>query len=160
MKKKLYAVILAVALLASGCSPMNVYDNEERIADNSNSYNKIRYKQSTKDDTTTITCGKMEGMDTVWKYQAEEDMTLQMYCTLEVTSGKAKLVLIQPDDTIITLAEKESTAEEEINTEENDDTTSTAESMSTLELKKGSNRMKIVCEKDTSFSLSFTVSKD
>lgn len=159
MKKKLYAVILAVALLASGCSPMNVYNNEERIADNSNSYNKIRYKQSTKDDTTTITCGKMEGMDTVWKYQAEEDTTLQMCCTLEVTSGKAKLVLIQPDDTIITLAEK-SPQEEEMSAEENDDTTSTAESMSTLELKKGSNRMKIVCEKDTSFSLSFTVSKD
>ena len=173
MKKKLHFIIL-VGVIVYGAifiaimlytifTPSTVYDNQELIAKNQSSANKMNYKLSRHDGTTTITCGKMQGMDIIWEYEADEDAVCQMYYNLKVTSGKAKLVLIQPDKTVITLAEQDSTANENsqtaesITTDNTDETTSTEGPMVELDLKKGKNRIKIVCGKGTSFSLSFTI---
>ncbi len=147
----LYAVIFAVVMFIVIFQPYTVYENPDLIAGRlDGSSSKINYRASTQDGITTINCKKMTGMDTIWKYQADKDMTLQMHYNLKVTAGKAKLVLITPDDTIVTLTEQETTA---YSNTETLDTESTAE----LTLKKGTNRLKIVCEKGTAFSLSFHI---
>lgn len=182
----LYAAIFAVVKLITIFQPYTIYNNLDLIAGNSDgSANKTNYRISTQDGITTVSCKKMTGMDTIWKYQANEDMTLQMHYNLNVTSGRAKLVLITPDNAIITLAEQDSTTEqnnsvyqnstsepgsstfhenaaEQDNSAFQDNTGQesgiAAESTAELNLKKGKNRIRIVCEKGTAFSLSFSIS--
>ncbi len=161
----LYTVIFAVTLLITMYLPSSIYENPNLIIRSFNSANKINYRKNTQDGITTINCGKMTGMDTIWKYMVDEDMTLHMYYNFEVTSGRAKLVLITPDDAIITLAEQDSAECKEESEKEssivNDSgtETSTTGSMTELNLEKGENRIKIVCEKGASFSLSFKISE-
>lgn len=160
----LYAALFIVIMLETSLLPSKVYDNQELLSKKLNSFNKMNYRKSTHDGITTVTCGKMQGMEIIWEYKADEDTTRQLNYSLDVTSGKAKLVLIQPDGTVTTLAESDSTAHESSPTSESgtadnpDETTATAESITELDLKKGKNRIKIVCGKGTSFSLSFAVS--
>ena len=160
----MYAVIFTVIMLQTMHLPSAVYENPDLITRSLNSANKINYRMNTQDGITTINCRKMTGMDTIWKYEADEDLTLQMYYDLKVTSGKAKLVLITPDDTIITLAEQDSAEckdeqKKESGTMEDSGTSALAiESMTELNLEKGNNRIKIICEKGTAFSLSFKIS--
>lgn len=162
MKRAMCAIALSIVLLAMGCGALydDIYDDDQKIASDANSYNKVRYKQVSINDDTTITCEKMGGMDTIWEYDADADVDLQMHHTFEVTQGRAKLVLIRPDDTICVLAEQEGPSGESspVGGTEGDDPAE--ESVSILELGQGTNRIKIVCEKDTSFSLSFTIPKE
>ena len=160
----LYAAIFAVVMFIVIFQPYTVYENPDLIAGRlDGSSSKINYRASTQDGITTINCKKMTGMDTIWKYQADKDMTLQMHYNLKVTAGKAKLVLITPDDTIVTLTEQDSSTSQEY-AEQGQETTansnteaSDTESTAELTLKKGTNRIKIVCEKGTAFSLSFHI---
>lgn len=149
----LYVVIFAVILLVTLILPSQVYDNEQLLVKELNTANKKNYKQNKQNGMTTITCEKMTGMDTIWKYNSLEDMTMQINYSLQVTSGQAKIILIQPDDTIITLVEQESAP---MGNQQTD--TSTIEQTCKLDLKKGRNKMKIVCEKGTAFSFSFQIS--
>lgn len=156
----LYAAIFAVVMFITVFQPYTVYNNSDLIAGKSDgSANKINYKVSTHDGITTVTCKKMTGMDTIWKYHADEDRTLQMHYDLNVTNGKAKLVLITPDDTITPLAEQDSAGQAPETTVSSDTETPSAESTTELNLKKGVNRIRIVCEKGTAFSLSFYISE-
>lgn len=148
-----YIVIFLIIMLGTLSLPSYVYENEKLIANDLNSFNKINYRGYVKDGITTVTCEKMTGMEIVWNYNAPEDVTMQMNYTLQVTRGKAKLVLIQPGKTTVTLVEQSSDADKDAVS----DTTSATEQQCTLDLKKGKNKIKIVCGKGTSFSLSFDV---
>ena len=154
----LYAVIFAVVLLETMYLPSSVYENPNLIIQDFNSANKINYRKSTQDGITTINCSKMTGMDTIWTYNTDEDATLQMYYTFQVTKGRAKLILINPDDTTITLVEQGGdTSGQTVGTNDDSDMTAAEEHMIVLDLKKGESRIKIVCEKGTAFSLSFKI---
>lgn len=145
----LYAAIFGTIMLITIFLPSAVYDNQKLLIGGDRA-NKINYKLSIHDGITTVNCDKMTGADTLWKQKADCDMKLQMDYMFQVTKGKAKLILVNPDDTVITLAECDS-----------DDTTDAAvlaeESTAVLDLKKGENRVKIVCEKGAAFSLSFKI---
>lgn len=148
----IYGIMLSIVLSL----PSQVYNNEQLLVRELNIVNKKNYrqdKQNKQDEIITITCEKMTGMDTIWKYNALEDITMQMNYSLWVASGKAKLILIQPDNTLITLTEQEST----MDNQQMD--TSTMEQECELNFKKGRNKIKIVCEKGTAFSLSFQISE-
>lgn len=149
----LYAAIFATVMLITIFQPAAVYNDQKLLAGN-DSANKMNYRLSTHDGTISVKCDKMTGADTIWKYKADSDMKLNMYYTFQVTNGKSKLILINPDDTIVTL-------EEQIAGTTNDSApaASVVESMAALDLKKGVNRIKIVCEKGASFSLSFNLSE-
>lgn len=160
----LYIAVFAAVIFITSFQPYTVYDNSDLIAGKlDGSADKTHYRVSTQGGITTINCKKMTGMETIWKYQADEDGTLQMHYNLNVINGKAKLVLIAPDDTIVTLTEQDSSAFQEYAVQESETaaysntelpvTDSTAE----LTLKKGTNRIRIVCEKGTTFSLSFRI---
>lgn len=145
-----YIVIFAAVLSVTFVLPSQVYNNEQLLAKELNTASKKNYKKNKQDEMITITCEKMTGMDTLWKYNTLEDITIQMNYSLQVTSGKAKLILVQPDNTLITLAEESAMDNQQINT---------MEQKCELDLKKGKNRIKIVCEKGTAFLLSFQISK-
>ena len=146
---KILAASLVLSALLSGCSPgamADVYDDDERIAGESNSYTIVRSKQFTENGQHwTASVGKMEGMDTIWTYEAEEATDVDITYTLSVSSGKLKLVWITPDGTLSIIAECDSAMEEP--------------AQSTLHLENGTHRIKLVASEDTGFDADITLSK-
>ena len=144
---KLLGAVLVIVCVAAGCgfNPMlAVYDNNAKIASNTNTYNLSNYEQVQSDLHFTASVGKMEGMDTIWVLDAEEDMTVDITYQLSVFSGKMKLVLIDPEKEVSVIVECDSEMEETV--------------QGTLDVKKGNNRIKIVAAENTQFDIDMTLS--
>ena len=138
---------MAVVCLITGCgrNPMlAVYDNDAKIASNTNTYSLINYEQVQSDLHFTASVEKMEGMDTIWVFDAEEDTAVDITYKLNVSSGKMKLVLINPEKEVSVIAECDSGMEDFVS--------------DTLDIKKGNNRIKIVAGENTQFDIDFTIS--
>ena len=143
--KKILIILMVSVFMLSGCSSEMInaisegansaYEDDERIAGTSNSYNKSFSLQQSKNGHLTGTVKNMQGMDTIWKYKAKEDMELQMDYLLNNKAGQVKLVLILPDDSLVTLVEvnEDSEKQEEMLSE-------------TVTLLKGMNRIKLVAK--------------
>ena len=144
---KLLGAVLVMVCVAAGCgfNPMlAVYDDNAKIAGDTNTYNLSNYEQVQSDLHFTASVGKMEGMDTIWVLDAEEDMTVDITYQLSVFSGKMKLVLIDPEKAVSVIVECDSEMEETV--------------QSTLDVKKGNNRIKIVAAENTQFDIDMTLS--
>lgn len=143
--KNLFAAGLIVVCLMTGCAnPMAaIYDNDIKIASNINSYNRNNYKQTTEDGHFTASVEKMEGMDTIWVFDAEEDKVLDITYTINVSAGKMKLVLINPKGDVSIIAECDTEMSEPIH--------------STLNVESGNNRIKIVAGENTKFDIEFSI---
>ena len=144
---KLLGAVLVMVCVAAGCgfNPMlAVYDDNAKIAGDTNTYNLSNYEQVQSDLHSTASVGKMEGMDTIWVLDAEEDMTVDIKYQLSVFSGKMKLVLIDPEKEVSVIVECDSEMEETV--------------QSTLDVKKGNNRIKIVAAENTQFDIDMTLS--
>ena len=143
--KKLFTVGLIAVCLMTGCAnPMvAIYDNDIKIAGGTNSYNLNNYEQSVEDGYFTASVEKMEGMDTIWVFDAEEDTSLDIAYTLNVSSGKLKLVLINPTGDVSIIAEC--------------DTEMTDPVQSALNVESGNNRIKIVAGENTKFDIEITI---
>ena len=144
---KWIGVLLIVACFIAGCgiNPMlAVYDDDVKIASDSNTYNLINYEQVQDDLHFTASVEKMEGMDTVWVFDAEEDTTVDITYLLNVSSGKMKLVLINPDKEVSVIVECDAEMAEPV--------------QDILEIKKGNNRIKIVASENTQFNIDMTLS--
>lgn len=145
--RKWIGVLLITACLIAGCgmNPMlAVYDDNVKIASDSNTYNLINYEQVQEDLHFTASVEKMEGMDTVWVFDAEEDTIVDITYLLNVSSGKMKLVLINPEKEVSIIVECDSEMAEPV--------------QDTLEIKKGNNRIKIVASENTQFDMDMTLS--
>ena len=110
MKNRMRSCLAALAagIMITGCAfTMNpgkrFYDNEKGIAGQTNSYNLTN-------NTVSGSAEKMEGMDTIWNYTSPDDTEVTLSWKLSVSSGKAKLVLIDPDGNLSTLVECEASA--------------------------------------------------
>ena len=139
--------ILFIFLLLTGCSSnymSSLYNNEKEIASDNNSYNLINPEQ-TIDSQTFSGNAEFEGMDTIWTYEAADDMDIDMTYLLKLESGKVKLVLISPDDTTTTLIE----------TTEKSHLKDYA--TSTLHIKKGNNRIKLVAGENTKLDFDISI---
>lgn len=141
MNRKKYIIVIAiVSMFLIGCSKnymTSIYDNNEKISSDTNSFNLDIKEQSIEDQQFKGQIKKIEGMDTVWSYESEEDKLLDITYLINVTSGKLKLVLISPDNSVTNIIEQ---------TEKSDMTNSATNN---LDIKKGLNRIKIVGDKDT-----------
>ena len=121
-----------------------MYVKQEKTLPDFNSYNLTNYTGSQEGNTVFGSAEKMEGMDTIWKYEASEDTEVTFTWKLNVSSGKAKFVLIDPDGNLSTLVEcKAESGGEQDGTE-------------TFEMKKGENRVKLVGAEKTSLEYEFT----
>ncbi len=154
MKNRMRSCLAALAAgtLITGCAfTMNpgerFYDNEKGIAGQTNSYNLTNYSGSQDENTVSGSAEKMEGMDTIWNYTSPDNTEVNLSWKLSVSSGKAKLVLIDPDGNLSTLVECEASAGGEQN------------GSGTFEIKKGENRVKLVGAEETSLEFEFTADK-
>lgn len=71
-------------------------------------------------------------MDTIWTYESEDDIEIEMTYLLKLKKGKAKLVLISPDGTLTNTIEV------------NKDSVLEDYAVNKLSIKKGINRIKLV----------------
>lgn len=132
----------------SGCNlnPMIViYDNEAEIASDSNTFNLVNSEQSIENQSYKGSIEKFEGMDTIWTYDAEEDGIVELTYLASVYSGKVKLVLIAPDDSVTTIIEITSATEmADVQTY-------------MLNIKEGNNRIKVVGGENTKLDIELSI---
>lgn len=143
MKK--WIIFLMCALILTGCGMNSLYSNESKISSDTNSFN-LNEEQQRVDNQEYIGQLEFEGMDTIWTYDAKEDINVEISYKLSVTEGKAKLVLVHPEGRLETITEnKENKIQEQ---EEN----------ITLALERGSYRIKLVGANKAQIDLSFKAS--
>ena len=85
----------------------------------------------------------MEGMDTIWVFDAEEDKALDITYVINVSAGKMKLVLINPKGDVSNIAECDTEMSEPI--------------QSTLNVESGNNRIKIVAGENTKCDIEVSI---
>ncbi|SDB12843.1 hypothetical protein SAMN02910298_00665 [Pseudobutyrivibrio sp. YE44] len=139
--------LISTLLVACSRNPMAaIYDNDSKIASQGNSYNYYQtVDQNINDSDFTASVHGMDGMDTVWTYNADTDSDAQITYDISLKSGNVKLVLISPDDTLETIFEI--TNKENIN------------GAKTLSLPKGKNSIKLVSKDKAEFDISFCIDK-
>lgn len=144
--KKMIVGTLLVAFLLAGCSNAmaDVYDNESKITSDTNSFNLDGIEQEIEGNSYNATIEKMEGMDTVWTLDTEEETTVDIAYDITLYNGKVKVVLISPDGELTTLAECIS----------NQDNSSNNTSFS---LPQGEYRIKIIAGENTKFDISLSI---
>ncbi len=146
VKNVMIVVALILGLTACASNPMaDIYDNDSEIASNSNSYNLINCEQRIEEQNYNCSIEKFEGIDTVWSYDATEDVSAELSYFVSVYNGKMKLVLIAPDDSLTTIAGI--TPETKLEDSKN----------YTINLKKGKNRIKVVAGKDTKLDIELSI---
>lgn len=115
--KKLIILILCLAILGLGIATWNLsqqgnyYDNNVALASESESYGTVQYAGSYDGNQRyNLSILSINGARTIWRYDAQEEgQEVTLSCTLEeLGSGTAKLVFIDPDGSVTTLAEASS----------------------------------------------------
>lgn len=151
--KKAWKIITTAGMtimLMSGCAlntGARVYNDEKALAEDYSSYNLTNFSSSQSENTVSGLAEKLEGMDTIWKYDAEEMTEVKITYSLTVTSGKAKLVYVDSDGTVSTLLE--CSAGEDVGQSEAE----------TLKVKEGENRIRLVGAEGTGLEYEFTADK-
>jgi hypothetical protein len=143
MKRLIVVCCTIITLLCTGCGinyMSSLYSNDSEISSDTNSFNLDNEEQSI-DGQEYIGKLEFEGMDTIWRYNAENDMDIKLSYLLSVNKGKAKLVLINSAGELETLVENKD------NIIQNDMETIT------VPLKKGENRIKIVASNKAQIEL-------
>ena len=148
--KKMWKIVTAAGLsvlLLPGCvmnTGARVYDNEKALAGDANSYNLVNYSSNHSDQTVSGSAEKLEGMDIIWEFDADETEEVNISYSLTVTSGRAKLVYVSPDRTVTTLVECIADGKNEQSASE------------TIEVEEGENRIRLVGAEGTSLEYEFT----
>lgn len=142
---KVITLFLCTFLL-TGCTtnPMAaIYNDNDKIASDTNSYNLGDVMQEIKDGTLTAYVERLEGMDTIWSYTSETEQEIDITYHFNVYSGKIKMVLISPNGEVNTIAEYKSEMKEPI--------------QSVLTIKSGENRIKLVGDLNTKFDIQVSI---
>lgn len=132
--KKIGICAVLLGLICVGCASNymgSFYSKDSEIASDNNSFN-LNTSEQALDETGYTGKLEFEGMDTVWKYDADKDTEVEIGYLLSVDEGKAKLVLISPTGKIQTIVENiEATKQKELQTIK-------------IKVEKGINRIKLV----------------
>jgi len=147
-KRKIVAIVFMAICLWSGCasnSTIDVYDSDKKIASDTNTYNLSNYEQDVEDRHFTASVEMIEGMDTIWIFNATEDTTIDITYLLKVYSGKMKLVLINDKGEIFVIAECDSEMADPV--------------QNMLNIESGNNRIKIVADENTKFDIDISISE-
>lgn len=126
-------VFVVLSCYVGGCVSRveNLYDDDKKIAADSDTYG-LDEEKTTMKDNIYIGNLKISGSYTIWEYTCEEDQDVEISYQFTVGSGKGKMVFISPDDSVGMIASNESVEE-------------SGEMMKkTISLKAGKNRIKVV----------------
>ncbi|WP_032122963.1 hypothetical protein [Clostridium amazonitimonense] len=135
-KKRMVLITMTIMIISllMGCGNNimdKVYNNNSKIANESDSFGLDKSEETVKEERYKGKL-KLSGSGTIWTYESDEDFDLQIPYTLSVKSGKAKIVLISPDNTVVTLVENTAKANVE------------GKTTITAPIKKGTNRIKLI----------------
>lgn len=147
-KIKYVMIFILMSMLIIGCSKnymTSIYNDNEKISSDTNSFNLDVKEQSIDGQKFKGVIEKIEGMDTIWTYEADKDTMLDITYLLNVSSGKSKLVLIYPDSSVTTIIE--TTKDSEV----------VDYATNPLQIKKGLNRIKIVADENTSLEFNISI---
>ncbi|ARC84296.1 putative lipoprotein [Clostridium argentinense CDC 2741] len=149
-KRKILVVITIIMItLLIGCGDNfmdRVYNDDIKIANDSDTFG-LDKSDETIEEGVYKGKVKLSGSGTIWTYESDEDFDLQVPYTLSVKSGQGKLVLISPDNTVVTLVENTAKSSVEGNT------------TLTIPVKKGINRIKLVGYKKADIELELNIEK-
>ena len=148
MKRKYIGILLLVVMLVTGCSNnymTSIYNSNDKISSSTNSYNLDGVTQTIDGEKFNGEVEKFEGMDTIWTYEATEDMELEITYLLNTMKGKVKLVLISPDGSLTNVIER------------SDYATFNDYATSIMQIKKGTNRLKMVGGKNCSVKFEIAI---
>ena len=123
-----------------------VYNDDSKIANDSDTFG-LDESDETIEEGVYKGKLKFSGSITIWTYESNEDFELQVPYTLSVKSGKAKIVLISPDNTVNTLVENTNKSSVE------------GEAILTVPIKKGVNRIKLVGYKKADIDVELNIEK-
>lgn len=136
MKKGKLLLITVICLLMTGCSnhqtAEQAYNSTEKIAENTDWYQKVSYVGKSTDDGMSISIGEFDGTETIWKKTLENKKDVEIDFSFTLTEGQAKIVHIDADGNVTTIIESASESlTDEVVTK-------------TVSLTDGENRFKIV----------------
>lgn len=133
-----FLVLCFLAFWMTGCDAVTDidYNDAKTLAKSGDTYSRVNYSQTKNAKRVTASGEKFAGMDTLWRYQADEGEEAGLSFTLGVEKGKVKLVFINPDGEVITLVECQS--------EDGQAVTKSGEAP--LKMQEGENRIKLVGE--------------
>lgn len=147
MKKLVVPMVLCFFIFNFiGCNSEDyneIYSDDSKIASNNDDYFAVNLLSNDYSSSGEFAItGTMTGAETIWRYDADDDMDADVTYSLSISKGgKVKLVLISPDEEVSII-------------EEIEDTNVDIESMTkTISLKKGRNRMKVVAYDSAKFAL-------
>lgn len=132
--RNLIGCIAIITFLCTGCStnPTNrLYSEDDQIISEEDTFN-LNDKEQKIEGQVYRGQLEFEGMDTLWTYEVEEDIEVALSYLLSLSSGKAKLVHIDPEGEVSVIVENK------------DVSTQAALENCMLSLRKGENRIKLV----------------
>ncbi|EJO5347113.1 50S ribosomal protein L7ae [Clostridium botulinum] len=138
---------ITISLLVGCNNNMDkIYNDNSKIA---NEYDTFGLDKSDETIESRIYKGKLKlsGSGTIWTYESSSDINLKVPYLLSVKSGKAKIVLIYPDNKVVNLVENTDKATMKENTS------------LTLPIKKGKNRIKLVGYKKADIDIELHIEK-
>lgn len=106
--KKIFVITAALGLILTGCGnefAQDEYNDSEKIVSSSDRYAKTKSVINTSDIGFTLDIDSFDGRETVWKYNAKSDSELGFSAYLELSGGSAKLVFVDAEKNITTVAE-------------------------------------------------------
>lgn len=119
--KKLLAFGLCFTMLVFcllGCSATqhdDIYSDDERIAIANSCVTLTSIGSKIEEHSYQYSAQSLSGAITLWHYQAESDAPVTLSCSISVSNaGKAKLVLVAPDKTVVTLVEASGQGEDSL----------------------------------------------
>jgi hypothetical protein len=125
-------IMLISLMLGCGNNAMDkVYNDNSKIASESNTFGLDESEQTIESGTYKAKL-KLSGSGTIWEYESDSDVDREVPYILSVKSGKAKIVLISPDNAVTNLVEN------------TDKATMNETTTITVPIKKGNNRIKVV----------------
>lgn len=139
-------VMISIAGCGSDADRNAIYDDDAKIAKTADSHFSQLSVYNRENNKYNMSAQAFTGAKTVWSYTAKNEGDVTFSYLLSVSKGgKAKLVLITPNNEVIILSE-------------NADNTTTDEMQSqTISLKKGKNRIKIVGYENPALNLILSV---
>lgn len=149
-KKKMLifiSLIISISMLI-GCNNTmdNIYNDNSKIVKEGDTFGLDETHEVAKNGIYKGIV-KLSGTGTIWTYKSDKNLNLKVPYTFSVKSGKAKIVLISPNNKVTVLVE---------NTGKN---TEGEIKKLTIPIKKGNNRIKLVGYKKANITLEIHIDK-
>lgn len=146
--RNIIGCIAIITFLCTGCSSNkmgDIYMQDDKLTNEGDSYSLHKQEQCVEGQVYTGQL-EFEGMDTLWDYEAKEDMEVEVSYCLSVNQGKAKLVYIDPNNQMSVIVENK----DRVKTDHLENIV--------LPIKQGRNRIKLVAMDKAQIDLKVKVS--